>query len=266
VQTQLTYLGAMTQRPRYYAVNSARNRITRDRRTVRIENARRWARAPTLDQEGFALLPHKSATNDFRDSEELASVYVPEMRRLVKEVSGADEVVIWDPTVLRFSKGAPTAPNIMRPGRFVHIDVSDSDAAVLTDQWRPRNNSRAVRRFAYYNTWRVFSPPPQDVPLAVCDARCVSRSDLVDADSVSDLPCRPESSSIVVLVRYSSNHRWSHFADMCRDEVLLFKSYDTDPDQPQHVPHSAFANTTCGPGAAPRASIEVRAIAFWFER
>jgi hypothetical protein len=34
---------------------------------------------------------------------------------------------------------------------------------------------------AVYNVWRVLSPPPQDMPLAVCDARTVAREDLVAA-------------------------------------------------------------------------------------
>jgi hypothetical protein len=249
VQTRLTYLGPMTERPRYHAVNSAHNLIIRDPRIVRIENARLRAQPPSLDREGFALLPHKSATADWRNPQELARIYVPEMQRLVREVSGADQVVVCEPTVLRFSKrphgSGSSGPNILRPGRFVHIDVSDSDAVAVTERWRPGNSCRSARRFAHYNTWRVFSPPPQDVPLALCDARSVSRSDLVDADSVCDLPSGPESSSIVVLVRYNPHHRWSHFPDMSRDEVLLFKSHDSDADKPHHVPHSAFENPSC---------------------
>jgi hypothetical protein len=120
-----------------------------------------------------------------------------------------------------------------------------------------------VRRYAHYNVWRVLTPPPQDIPLAVCDARSVSTSDLVDADLITDTPGTPESSIVLVLLRYSPCHRWSYFSNMDRDEVLVFKSYDSDPDQPRQVPHSAFKNPACPPGIAPRASIEMRATAFW---
>jgi hypothetical protein len=267
VETRLTYIGAMTERPRYYSIGSSRDVIARDRRTIQIEDARSRAQPPSLAREGFALFPHKSAVSDFCDPQELARIYLPEMKQLVTEISRADQVVICDPFVHRFNNWLPDSSGlqILRPARFVHVDVSDSTAAVFTEQCRPKSDSRSVRRFAHYNLWRVFSPPPQDIPLAVCDSSSVSRSDLIDADSISDIPGKPESSTVVVLVRYSPRHRWSYFRNMNRQEVLLFKSHDSDPSQPHHVPHSAFKDPTCPLGVAPRASIEVRAIAFWFE-
>jgi len=265
LETRLTYIGSMTERPRFDATHSSHNTITRDRRTVRIDDARSRAQPPSLVQEGFALFAHKSAVSDFRDPEELARIYEPEMERLVTEVSGADKVVICGPVVHRFSKSEPASSglNILRPGHFVHIDVSDSIAAGFTEQWRPRNG-RSLRRCAYYNTWRVLSPPPQDTPLALCDANSVSTSDLVDADSITHIPGKGESSLVVVFVRHNPRHRWSYFPNLSQDEVLVFKSHDSDPDQPHQVPHSAFRDPSCPPGVAPRASIEVRAVAFWF--
>jgi hypothetical protein len=266
LKTRLNYVGPMTQRPRYYATNSSQNLIARDRRTVRIEDARSRARPPSLAREGFALFPHKSAVSDFHDPQDLERIYEPEMERLVTEVSGADKVVICGPLVLRFSQSVPESSglNILRPGHFVHIDVSDSTVAGFTETWRPRNDGRPVRRFAYYNIWRALSPPPQDIPLALCDACTVSSSDLIDADSILDIPGRPESSIVVVVVRHSPRHRWSYFPNLSRDEVLVFKSYDSDPREPHHVAHSAFRDPSCPPGLAPRVSIEARAVAFWF--
>ena len=68
----------------------------------------------------------------------------------------------------------------------------------------------------------------------------------------------------VLVVRYSPRHRWSYFSNMTREEVLVFKTNDSDPRQPHHVPHTAFNDPTCPVGVAPRASIEMRAIAYWF--
>jgi hypothetical protein len=266
LKARLTYVGPMTARPRYYAINSSHNVITRDRRTVRIEDARARPQPPTLAQEGFASFLHKSAVSNFHNPEELARIYEPEIERLITEVSGADKVVICGPVVLRFSKAVADSSglHILRPARFVHIDMSDSVVAGFTETWRPRNDGRTVRRFAYYNTWRVLSPPPQDIPLALCDARSVSPSDLVDADSVMDAPGKPESSIVVAVVRHNALHRWSYFPNLSRDEVLVFKSHDSDPRQPRQVPHSAFRDPSCPPGVAPRASIEARVVAFWF--
>jgi hypothetical protein len=266
LEARFTYVGPMTVRPRFYAVNSSRNVITRDRRTVRIEDARSRPQLPSLAQEGFALFPHKSEVSDFHNPEQLARTYEPEMERLITEVSGADKVVICGPVVLRFSKAAPDSSrlHILRPAHFVHIDMSDSIVAGFTELWRPRNDARTVRRFAYYNIWRVLSPPPQDIPLALCDARTVAPSDLVDSDSIMDTPGKPESSMVVGVVRHNASHRWSYFSNLSRDEVLVFKSHDSDPRQPRQVPHSAFRDASCPPGVAARTSIEARVVAFWF--
>jgi hypothetical protein len=266
VEARLSYVGPMTSRPRFYLSDSARNVITRDRRTVRIEDARSRLQPPSLAEEGFALFPHRSAVADFHDSEELGRIYEQEMQRLVGEVSGADLVVTCGPVVLRLSETPPDSSglHVLRPARFAHTDMSDSIVTEFTEQWRPRNDTRTVRRFAYYNTWRVLSPPPQDVPLALCDARTVSPSDLVDADSIMDAPGKPEWSVVVVVVRHNTRQRWAYFPSLTRDEVLVFKSHDSDPRQPRHVPHSAFKDPSCPSGVTPRASVEARMVAFWF--
>jgi hypothetical protein len=51
---------------------------------------------------------------------------------------------------------------------------------------------------------------------------------------------------------------------MTRDEVWVFVTNDSDPANPHHVPHSAFDDPTCPADALPRASIEMRGIAFWY--
>ena len=256
----------MTARPRYYAVNSAQNVIARDRRTVRIEDARSRPQPPSLAEEGFALFPHKSAVSDFHNPVELARIYEPETERLITEVSGADQAFVYGPILLRSSQAAPDSRGfqILRPGHFVHTDVSDSMVAGLTEQCRPRNDARTVQRVAYYNIWRVLSPPPQDIPLALCDARTVSPSDLVDSDFIMDDPGKPDSSRVIGLVRHNARHRWSYFSNLSRDEVLVFKSHDSDPHQPRQVPHSACRDSSCPPGSAPRTSVEARVVAFWF--
>ncbi len=266
LEARITYVGPMTVRPRFHAANAARNVITSDRRTVRIEDARSRPELPSLTQEGFALFSHKSEVSDFHNPEQLARTYESEMERLITELSGADKAVICGPLVLRSGKEVPDSSSlhILRPAHFVHIDMCDSMVAGFTELWLPRDHTRAVRRFAYYNIWRVLSPPPQDIPLALCHPWTVSPSDLVDSDAITDIPGKPESSMVVGLVRYNESHRWSYFSNLSQDEVLVFKSHDSEPDQPRQVPHCAFRDVSCPPGVAPRASIEARVVAFWF--
>lgn len=141
--------------------------------------------------------------------------------------------------------------------------MSDTTAQAFSARSQPQNGL-SPRRSAHYNIWRVITPPPQDVPLAVCDARTLAPEDLVLADAVFDAPDKPEWSFEGLLVHYSARHRWSYFSAMHRDEALVFKTHDSDLSQPHHVPHSAFDDPSCPAGAVPRGSIEMRAIAYWW--
>ncbi len=262
----------MTERPRYYAHDSSRDNLRLDPRTIRVQNARLRTRPPSLALEGFALIQHESAVSDFSDPHQVARIHGPETECLLLELTNADEVVICAPAVRRSARCSSGPVRVTRLGPlydtrpvcFVHVDISDSTAARFAQRCRPMGHGRPVRRHAHYNMWRALSPPPQDLPLALCDSRSVLPSDLVEADAMMDVPGKRESSYAGLVVRYNSDHRWSHFPDMNRDEVLVFKTHDSDPAHPSHVPHTAFADPTCPSEAAPRMSIEMRAIAYWF--
>jgi hypothetical protein len=272
VKSRVNYIGQMTERPRYYADDGSRDNLTLDPRTIRVDNARLWALPPSLAREGFALIPHRSEVTDFRNPEEIARIYGPETERLLLELTHADKVVLSAPAVRRSAPGSSGPVRLTSCGplyetrsvHFVHIDISNSTAALSAQRCRPKDHDRPVRRFAHYNIWRALSPPPQDLPLALCDSRSVSPSDLVEADAMMDIPGKRESSYVGLVVRYNSTHRWSHFPDMNRDEVLVFKAHDSGPAHPNQVPHTAFSDPTCPSGVAPRSSIELRAIAYWF--
>jgi len=266
----LNYIGPMSDRPRYHADDGSRDVLTFDPRTVAVENGRLRVQPHSLDQEGFTLVPHQSAVADFRDPHALANVYRLEMQQLILGLTGADEVVFSALPVCRSTRGARLTVARQfygsRPGEFVHVDISAATAVSLAKRCEPKHRNEPLRRFAHYNMWRAFSPPPQDVPLAVCDSRSVSPSDLVEADAVMDIPGKREFSYVGLVIRYNPRHRWSWFAHMNRDEILIFKAYDSDSRQPNQVPHTAFQDPTCPPGQTPRASIEMRAIAYWYER
>lgn len=268
VSAALNYVADMKERPRFHAVDHSRDRLDRDARTVTISDARSWSETPDLDREGFALVSHRSEVRDFGDQGELANVHRREIEALLRQVSGADQVVV---TVglggLRFSERSPNAGKLVNsmPARHIHIDFSDTmarrNAAAAAGA---RGGLEAVRRHAHYNVWRALSPPPQDAPLAVCDARSVGPEDLVPIDFVYDAPNRPEWTFEGYVVRYNPAHRWVYWSAMRRDEALIFKTNDSDPACAHAVPHSAFDDPTCAAGAQPRVSIEMRGLALWF--
>jgi hypothetical protein len=265
VETRVNYIGAMSVRPRYYANDHSRDVLALEGHAIEVTDARGLRPAPSLAREGFVLVEHESAVEDFRDREQVAARHPPEIERLLRDLSGADAVVVNGPGVLRFGEKSAESGQLdnSRPARFIHIDVSDATAAAFAERARPPG--RAIRRFAHYNVWRTFSPPPQDVPLALCDARSVAPADLVAADAVFDVAGQPEWSFEGLVVRYSAAHRWYYYSRMTRSEVLVFKTHDSMSDAPSQVPHVAFDDPTCPPNVPPRSSIEMRGIAYWWQ-
>jgi hypothetical protein len=256
----------MDARPKFHANDIARDVLNVVPRSVPIEDARHRPTCASLDVEGFCLRPHQSAVRDLRDPREIEQVHVAEIRQLLLEVSGADHVSVTGSGVLRFGERSREsgAHNNSRPARFVHIDVSDVAAASFYARSRP-DNGRAVRRAAQYNVWRVLTAPPQDVPLAVCDARSVAPGDFIAADAIFDKDGAIAFSFEAWLLRHNVNQRWAYYSNMHTAEALIFKTNDTDPRAAHCVPHGAFDNADCPRDVPPRISLEMRGIAYWFE-
>jgi hypothetical protein len=256
----------MSARPKFHANDNTIDVLNVVPRSVPIEDARHRATPPSLDIDGFGLYPHQSAIQDFRDRSEVERVHVEEIRRLLLAVSGADHVVVTGAGILRFGERSAEsgAHNNSRPARFVHVDCSDATSASFCARSRP-DNGRVVRRSAQYNVWRALTPPPQDVPLALCDARSVTAEDFIAADAIFDHDGAVAFSFEALLLRHSPRQHWVFYSNMRPDEALIFKTNDTDRNFAHCVPHGAFDNLDCPAGVLPRVSLEMRGIAYWFE-
>jgi hypothetical protein len=257
----IAYARRSPVRPRYYANDHSRDVL--DIVLVEMEVADARARAPTLDGAGFTLVPHGSAV-DFADRAAVEAIHRPEIVALVQGLTGADLVLVNSLGILRFSERSPQSGVLdnSRPARFAHVDVSDATAAAFAQRAAPPG--RPLARFVHYNVWRALSPPPQDVPLAVCDARSIAAADLIAADAVFDAPGKPEWSFEGLVLAHAAAHRWHWFPDMHRNEALIFKTHDSDRGRAHCVPHVAFDHAPCPADAPPRVSLEMRALALWF--
>ena len=65
------------------------------------------------------------------------------------------------------------------------------------------------------------------------------------------------------MVAFNPGHRWVYYSDMRRDELLMFRGYDSDPARSRRVPHTAFDDPSAGDDAPPRESIDIRCVAFF---
>jgi hypothetical protein len=259
----IAYVGRSVARPRYYANDHSRDQVPLAPVEMDIIDAR--GSGTRLDEAGFTLLPHQSSVADFTDRAAVEAVHRGEIVELVSGLCGADLVLVNSPGVLRFSEKSAKSGALdnSRPARFAHVDISDATAEAFAQRAAPPG--RRLARFVHFNVWRAISSPPQDVPLAVCDARSVAARDLMPADAIFDTPGKPEWSFEGLVLAHSPSHRWHWFSDMGREEALVFKTHDSDPSCAHCVPHVAFDDPNCSPDAPPRASLEMRAIALWFD-
>jgi hypothetical protein len=257
---------------RFTAPGASINTGSYESHVVPIRNGRLVQDSFRLDTHGFELLPHRSAVADFKDKGEVDAVYIPEVVEFIKRHTGADEVVSRG-AVLR--RSAAPAENASQPqAALVHIDYGPEGAAMTAARVYAEHfpGGPGYRRVLATSLWRVFSPPPQDWPLALCDFRSVREDEglpnqLYFVDKLPDDPLTEPVDEAKMITSgsefvYSPEHAWWYFPDMTRDEILFFVFNDSDHDRAWRVVHTAFRDPTVET-ATPRHSIEVRSFAFF---
>src|SRR5271156_3083288 len=76
----------------------------------------------TLDKNGFQVVKSTTAEKDFTDDEKIKKEYYKEVEDLLKKVTGAHKVVIFDHTIRRSIPGQVDTPSQRGPVGRVHID------------------------------------------------------------------------------------------------------------------------------------------------
>jgi hypothetical protein len=267
-------LAGLGGKPEFHSADRAN--FTFHAADMAIQDARPLRHQLSLDRQGFILVDHESAVPDFLNIDADHRLYHSEIERLIKDLTGAAAVSVL-PTLLLRAK-----PNVRKklrtvtsgPAHFAHCDYSATFASHLVRTvYFPDRQLDPDRRTVGFNIWRVITPPPQDIPLAMCDVRSISPADYVLADAVIDTPkaCDTLHQSTQardtrfesLLLLHNPEHRWHYFSNMTPDEVLIFKSHDSQPSCAQRVPHTAFRDLTSPPGIPSRMSIEARAFAYF---
>jgi hypothetical protein len=243
---------------------------TRPGREVWITDLR--GQPTSLDVEGFELVEHHSAVADFDCIEEdplVDQLYVKEISELLIRVTGAKRVVMLGGGKKRYGESATdqlASLKNAKPARYPHGDVTDRSAVEQAEglaAFTPGLKLPDFERWALFNIWRSTTPPPQDHPLAVCDGRTIGAADGVPVMAVTEIRGVGEFEFETTGYVYSPHHRWCYFRDMTPDEVLIFKTHETDPARAHRVAHTAFTDPTCPPGTQTRASVEMRGLALF---
>jgi hypothetical protein len=229
-------------------------------RAVPVRNGRSLTRELSLDKHGFIITRHDTKVADLGDEAEVTSVYYAEMEQLLKDVTGADRVLVFDHTIRSVPLASQGRKGIREPVKRVHNDYTVKSGPQRVRDLLPHEAEELLqRRFAVINVWRPLRRPVETSPLALCDARSIAPADFIATDLVY-----PDRIGETYAVAYNPDHRWYYFPRQQRDEAVLIKCYDSKDDgRARFTAHSAFEDPTAPADAPPRESIEIRTLAFF---
>jgi hypothetical protein len=212
----------------------------------------------TLDGTGFQYLRHLSCEKEFVDEDAIQGVYYNECKELLKSITGANRIHIFNHKVRR----GPTQwhhlgfDNLKNRGPVTKTHVDQSYAgAELRLRWELPDEAEELvkKRYQIINVWRPIATILKD-PIAVADARSVPDTDLVEADMTeNDFPGKQW------VVRYNLHHRWYYKHGMTPNDVLLIKCFDSKASVARRALHSAFEDAAQRDQES-RQSIEVRCL------
>ncbi len=225
---------------------------------VPFTDARTLNPPPSVDREGFELHRMPVVDPQWYDEAWIKEAYVPASLDFVARISGAPHVAPFQHgvTLIRDTSGKGFSP----AADFVHLDQSRDSMQVFLDLAADAETQARYPRVRLYNLWRVLTPPPQDVPLALCDQRTVEEEDWVIGNTVE--PAAPRKYPYTTCL-HNPAQRWHYYPDVTPDDVIVFQQYDSAEGAPLGCLHGAFRMPGELPGTVPRVSIELRVFGFF---
>src|SRR5580692_2372444 len=194
--------------------------------TLTLESARALAGGLDVDVQGFQIVSHHTAVRDFWDEAQTLALGHPEVAELVKTVTAAARVVVFDHTLRRRDAGVSdrTPGQARQPASRVHVDQTvASGPQRVRDLMGEQAEDLLTRRAAIINVWRPIHHEARDWPLAFADARSVAKNDLLPSDLIF-----PHRKGEIYGVAYNPAQKWRFVPDLQVDEAILIKCWDSD--------------------------------------
>ena len=193
-------------------------------RDIVVHDARPIADQINLDGEGYMLVNHETAVEDFLDDAEVRRVYYPEMELLVAQAVGAAKVIVFDHTIRLQDEAARVAREVRGPVNGVHNDFTVDSARHRVRDLLPADEAEArlQKRFGSINIWRPLREPVQNRHLVIC-----GYGDMDDANLIASERHYGDRIGGVYRLTYNPAQRWHYFPDMMCNEVILLKCFDS---------------------------------------
>lgn len=239
----------------------ARQRLAEyEEHTISVENLRPFAADLSLDGDGVILRARPTAAADLYDETTIAQTYYPEIEALLKAETGAKRIVTFDHTRRVEGDGSLEAKWSRRPVRTVHNDYTDkSGPQRVRDLLGAEADGLLAGRFAVINTWRPIRGPVLRAPLGFIHPESLAPEDVLPADLIYE-----DRVGEIYEVAYNPGHRWLYVPEMTREEILIFKCFDSARDgRARFLPHTGFDDFATPELARTRESIETRSLVFF---
>jgi hypothetical protein len=235
----------------------------------------RAADLPGWRECGFELVSHSSAVTDWTDDDEIAGVHYAEAEALTRALTGCDAALVSD-HVKRIAT-IEKRPREQHPVRLVHSDfaadygdivryayrdVRGRGAATLARTGVTADDIEGAARLVMFQLWRNLGEPKMDLPVAFCDNRTITPAEVIPFHYTGYVAGgRAFDALAVVEPDERDKHGWYSFPEMTPDEVVAFRTYDTElvkRNETWFTPHSAFRDPEVESGKPARFSIELR--------
>ncbi len=263
IRASLTFLVPQDTKPYFESAaltgGDPRVHFKTEKHDVPVHDMRPVADTLSLDRSGFELHQHPTRIDDFYDFETVDSVYRNELRDLLREHTGADEVAVFDFTRRSDAPlGADNPDGSRGPADRVHVDYTiDSGPKRAADALGAQTVDRVLStggRVVQVNVWRPIRGPVERAPLALGDASSISPAELVATDQVF-----PDRVGEIYYITHGAGQRWYWAPRMQRDEIILIKGWDSlDDGRARFTPHGAFRHPDETEATPARESIEAR--------
>lgn len=256
---EITYIQP-GERAVFYPTERHKSHWPVEKHSVPMFDMRAVQQQLSFDRNGFVMVDRPSAVTDYDDAVQIEQIYHPEIVDLVKELTGAEKVILFG-TMIR-SDAAKTADGAL-PSFGAHIDYGDRTVRQFSEDIIGHEEAQhwLKRRHMLINLWRPIRPVERS-PLALCDASTVSANDLNESEIKGGLGDVNRPSMFGWNLQHNAAHRWYYAPQQQPAEILAFKLFDSDPAATQWTGHTAFNDPTSPEDAAPRQSIEIRTISF----
>lgn len=151
---------------------------------VRCFDGRPIVGALSLDETGFVLVDAPTRVSNFWEPAQLEGIFYPEVEALIRRVTGAQDVVIFDHTLRSGDPHQQEERFAREPVSLAHNDYTAWSGPQRVRDVLPAQEAEArlQKRVSIIQVWRPIQGPVQAWPLAFCLPQSLDEIDVIASE------------------------------------------------------------------------------------